>query len=150
MRIRARLALYGAFVTAVAMLVFGLLLSWLARQSGPVDQDKELAAIAQQLVSEIDTLEPSELSAIAPLARADLATSTEPFIVVLESDGTVVYTNGHLDGLRVTTSPTATSRCRTSRSGSSAREARLRTSALPSATRSSTCRSPMPTDSSGV
>ena len=51
MRFRARLALYGATVTAIAMLGFGILLGILVGQSAPADQQKDLLAIAEETAS---------------------------------------------------------------------------------------------------
>ena len=61
MRIRARLALYGATVTAIGMLAFGILLGLLAGASVPEDQRKNLTEVAVQSAAAIEGLKSGKI-----------------------------------------------------------------------------------------
>lgn len=98
MKIRRRLALYGAGVVALAMLVFGLLLNWLGQATTPGEQDKTLAALATQTVDALAAAPVDALVASTPPVLVDLAESTETFVMVQLEDGTVLYTTGQLNG----------------------------------------------------
>ncbi len=101
MRIRARLALYGATVTAVAMLGFGILLGILVGQSAPTDQQKDLQVLAEQTVAGLGGLSRQDVAAAQPLGLVDPRQSTEVFVEVVDSDGTVLYATGGLTGTPV-------------------------------------------------
>ena len=75
MRIRRRLALYGAVVTAAAMFGFGLVLDALARTSVPEDQEQTLTTLAtESAASFVDA--PAELFAdVVPLLATDVGTT---------------------------------------------------------------------------
>jgi len=98
MRIRARLALYGATVTAIAMLGFGILLGILVGQSAPADQQKDLLAIAEATASGLENLTVEDVLAAAPLAQVDAATSTDSFVVIVDTEGARLYATGLVDG----------------------------------------------------
>lgn len=98
MRIRARLALYGATVTAIGMLTFGILLGLLAGATVPEDQRKSLQEVAAQSAASIDGLDAAAIGAVDPLSVVDLATSTEVFVVVVDQEGTPVYATGTVEG----------------------------------------------------
>ena len=99
MRIRWRLALYGAAVTGAAMLVFGILLGLLVNSAAPSDQDDNLAELAGEAAATFGAAAPEQLAAAPPLITIDLADSTEPYVALLEPDGTVVYSTGQVAGL---------------------------------------------------
>jgi len=101
MRIRARLALYGATVTAIAMLGFGILLGILVGQSAPTDQQKDLLAIAEASASGLGDLTVEDVVAAAPLAQVDAATSTDSFVVIADTEGESLYATGVVDGQAV-------------------------------------------------
>lgn len=98
MKIRRRLALYGAGVVALAMLGFGLLLNWLGQATAPVEQDKNLAVLAAQTVEALDAAPIRSLVPTSPPVLVDLAESTEAFVLVRLEDGTVLYSTGQLNG----------------------------------------------------
>jgi len=97
-RIRRRLALYGAVVTGVTMILFGALLNGLATSAAPEDRDKLLAALAAQASASLAEAPASEFDETSPLLPIDLADSTDQFIAVVGGDGTVVYTTAVLNG----------------------------------------------------
>lgn len=94
---RRRLALYGTGVAAGGMFVFILLLSGLGANGTREEQDRTLTTIAQTAAA---TLERGEAppAGYRPLVVTDLATSIEPFVLVLAKDGTVRFSSGHLEG----------------------------------------------------
>ena len=99
MRIRARLALYGATVTAIGMLAFGILLGLLAGASVPEDQRKNLRDVAVQSAEAIEGLSDAAIGEVDPLSVVDLASSTEVFVVVVDAEGAPLYATGTVDGV---------------------------------------------------
>src|SRR6267378_1215174 len=97
MSLRRRLALYGTGVAAAGMFVFILLLSGLGANGVREDQDRSLTAIADAAAA---TLQRGDASVTAnrPLVVIDLRSSTDPFLLVLDANGTVRYASGLLDG----------------------------------------------------
>ena len=89
MSLRLRLALFGAGVVALALLVFGLLLYALLSRSVTTNQDDALKARAQQAVRSLNSS--GQLRATAPVAPADTRTSTDIFIEVFDPSGAVLY-----------------------------------------------------------
>ena len=98
MKIRLRLALYGAFVTAIAMISFGVLLGLLVSRAAPEEQDRLLADLAAATVVALDDAPADSLLPTQPPVLVDLATSTDPYIAVVTEDGTVLYSTGQVDG----------------------------------------------------
>jgi signal transduction histidine kinase len=96
--LRVRLALFGAAVVALALVLFGLALYVLVARSVETNQDKELEARAAAAVSRLAATPPADLTPRAPLAPIDLGSSTEVFLEVLAPDGSVVYSTGVLNG----------------------------------------------------
>ncbi len=101
MRIRWRLALYGAGVTIVAVLVFGVVLSLLASGAAPADQQKELAALAERAVAGLAGVDAAGLAARDPLILVDATASTDAFLVVVAPDGEVLHATGTVGGAPV-------------------------------------------------
>jgi two-component system, OmpR family, sensor kinase len=91
MPLRARLALFGAGVVALALLVFGLLLYALLSRGVSTNQDDALRSRAQQAVVSLARSGP--LTASEPVAPADLRTSTEVFVEVFDGSWQVIYSN---------------------------------------------------------
>lgn len=89
MRFRWRLALYGAAVVALMMLLFGGILAGLANQSAPEDQRKLLAAQAEDLAEALTGADPSVVD-YPPIALVDLAESTEAATLVVDPEGSVI------------------------------------------------------------
>ena len=98
MRIRRRLALWGAAVVGIAMLLFGSLFNVLAQTSAPNEQDKALAELADQFASELADAPAPLLAEIEPPVRLDLATASDPFVAVVDEAGSVLYSTGQIDG----------------------------------------------------
>jgi two-component system, OmpR family, sensor kinase len=91
MPLRARLALFGAGVVALALLVFGLLLYALLSRGVSTNQDDALRSRAQQAVVSLERSAPPTAS--EPIAPADLRTSTEVFVEVFDGSWQVIYSN---------------------------------------------------------
>jgi two-component system, OmpR family, sensor kinase len=87
--LRLRLALFGAGVVALALIVFGLLLYALLARSVTTNQDDALKARAQQAVASLNAS--PQLTAAPPVVPTDLHTSTEVFVEVFDSSWTVSY-----------------------------------------------------------
>lgn len=89
MRYRWRLALYGAGLVAIMMLLFGGLLSGLVTAAAPDEQAKTLGNQAQALADALDGAEPAAV-AYPALARVDVATGQEAAISVVDESGTLI------------------------------------------------------------
>jgi len=98
MPLRRQLALYGTSVAAAGMVVFILLLSGLGANGVRDDQDRNLSAMADASATALQRGDAIP-SAARSLVVTDLATSTEPFVMVLTADGSVRYTSGLLAGV---------------------------------------------------
>ena len=98
MSLRLRLALFGAAVVALALILFGLAIYGLVARSVDTNQDKELTARAAAAASGLSSTPASGLAPRAPLAPVDLRNSTEVFIEVLSPNGSLIYSTGVLNG----------------------------------------------------
>lgn len=87
--LRARLALFGAGVVALALVVFGLLLYMLLSRGVTTNQDDALRSRAQQAVSSLNGA--AQLTPAEPVAPADLRTSTDVFVEVFDPSWVVLY-----------------------------------------------------------
>ena len=95
MSLRLRLALFGAAVVALALLVFGALIYTLLSRGVNTNQDTLLRDRARQAASSLSaTGLPGDQQLIAP---ADVRTSTDVYVEVLDTNGTVVYSTAALD-----------------------------------------------------
>ena len=90
MSLRLRLALFGAGVVALALLVFGVLLYALLSRSAFSNQDDALRARAQQAVASLNSS--PQLTAVPVVAPTDLRTSTDVFIEVFDESWSLLYT----------------------------------------------------------
>jgi signal transduction histidine kinase len=97
MPLRRQLALYGTTVAAAGMVVFILLLSGLGANGVRDDQDRNLSAMADAAATALQRGD-ATLNVARPLIVTDLATSMEPFVMVLTPDGSVRYASGVLGG----------------------------------------------------
>jgi len=98
-KIRRRLALFSAAVTAAAMIVFGVLIGALGAASAPSDQEKSLQAAATEAVTAYGATHPGDLAGQPlPPILVDIATSTDMYLAVYEDDGTPIYATGRIDG----------------------------------------------------
>ena len=98
MRIRRRLVLYAAGVALAGMVVFVVILGALLAGGVNQKQDEALAALANSTVTALVKLPPGQVSPAMPLVQTDLATSTDSWVEVLASDGSVLYATGQLAG----------------------------------------------------
>ncbi|HKW70507.1 MAG TPA: HAMP domain-containing sensor histidine kinase [Candidatus Dormibacteraeota bacterium] len=89
MSLRLRLALFGAAVVALALLLFGLLLYALLSRGVVTNQDDALRTRAQQAVKSLDAS--PQLVATSVVAPADLKTSTDIFLEVFDPGWSVLY-----------------------------------------------------------
>src|SRR5215831_1486960 len=94
MPLRLRLAIFGAGVVALALVVFGVLLYTLLARSVTSNQDDALRTRARDAISTIGAL-PSRQPPVAP---ADLARSNDVFIEILAGDGSVLYSTAVTNG----------------------------------------------------
>ena len=95
MSLRVRLALFGAAVVALTLLMFGGLLYALLSRSVGSNQDDALRARAQ---SAARTLEGTSITAQPAIAPADLSGSTDVYVEVLDARGMPVYATAQLNG----------------------------------------------------
>ena len=91
MPLRTRLALFGAGVVALALLVFGLLLFALLSRGVSTNQDDALKSRAHQAVASLNS--GGALTASTPIAPADLRSSTDVFVEVFDSSWALLYTS---------------------------------------------------------
>jgi len=96
MSIRVRLALFGAAVVALTLLLFGTLIYALLAHSATTNQDASLRDRAQQAVSQLNAT--PGLTPRDPIAPADLRSSTEIFVEVFDRQWSLVYSTGVLNG----------------------------------------------------
>src|SRR5579864_7881706 len=94
--LRARLALFGAAVVALALVLFGLLLYALLARGVTTNQDDALRSRAQYAVRSLDAT--GQVVPQAPIAPADLRTSTDVFVEVLDRGWAPVYATAVIDG----------------------------------------------------
>jgi signal transduction histidine kinase len=92
--LRLRLALFGAAVVALTLVLFGSLLYALLSRSVNTNQDDALRTRATQSAASLG----AEPAARGPVAPVDLHSSTDVFIEVLGQDGAVLYSTAVLDG----------------------------------------------------
>ncbi len=89
MSLRVRLALFGAGVVALALGLFGLLLYALLARGVTSNQDDALRARAGQAVVSLDASGMPPFS--SPVAPTDLKSSTDVFVEVFDSAGSLLY-----------------------------------------------------------
>jgi two-component system, OmpR family, sensor kinase len=94
-KIRRRLALLGTVLATGTIALFAWLLISLASHTAPADQLTRLRALADATATAF------EPGATRPPVVTDAADSLEPFVVVLDRAGAVVYTDAELAGAPV-------------------------------------------------
>lgn len=98
MPLRARLALYGACVVALAVLIFGVLVYALIVIGLARQRDRTLVTRGQETataLAQVQTLDPRRLSVLAPI---DLTHSSDTFVEVLSTDGQPLSSSGTING----------------------------------------------------
>ena len=96
MSLRLRLALFGAAVVALTLVLFGGLLYALLARSVTNDQDTALRARAGQAIAALGVA--PDLTPRAPVAPADLRNSNEVFVEVFDRSWSLVYSTAVLNG----------------------------------------------------
>src|SRR5216683_2836555 len=95
MSLRSRLALFGAAVVALALVLFGVLVYTLLALSVTNNQDTLLRARARQAASATNNV---DLSPHPLIAAADLKDSTDVYVEVLDPNGVPLYATAMLNG----------------------------------------------------
>jgi two-component system, OmpR family, sensor kinase len=103
MSLRLRLALFGVAVVALTLVIFGGLLYSLLARGVNTNQDDALRGRAGQAAAALNAA--PDVAPRSPVAPADLRTSTEIFVEVLDRNWSVVYSTGVLDGAAPTIAP---------------------------------------------
>jgi two-component system, OmpR family, sensor kinase len=101
--LRLRLALFGAAVVALTLVLFGALLYALLAHGVTTNQDDALRGRADQAAAALNATQ--DLTPRTPVAPADLGASTDIFVEVLDSSWSVIYTTGVLNGAPPTIAP---------------------------------------------
>ena len=96
--IRARIALFGAAVVAVTVVIFGVLVYLVVENSLVSQQDGTLSRGGDRNWS-ILQFGPHYVPGRNPFGQTDLRTSSEPFYEVFDSQGTALGSSAYLDGI---------------------------------------------------
>jgi signal transduction histidine kinase len=94
--LRLRLALFGAAVVAVTLVLFGALLYGLLGRGAATNQDEAVRGRAREAVGALNRA--SDLPPRAPVAPVDMRTSSEIFVEVVDQSWSVIYSTGELNG----------------------------------------------------
>lgn len=97
MPIRWRLALFGTGLTAAALLVFALLLGSIVGPGIEEDQDELLTGLAEAAAVSFEATNGAPDTVFSPIL-GEATTSDQPFIVVVDEDGSVRYTTALVGG----------------------------------------------------
>jgi two-component system OmpR family sensor kinase len=128
MPLRLRLALFGAAVVALTLVIFGSLLYALLARGVGTNQDDALRTRAHDAAAALASS--PDLAPRTPVAPADLKTSTDVFVEVLTADGSTVYTTAELGGAAPAVAPALLNQAAQHR-GAFATQGALRLYALP-------------------
>ena len=96
MPLRLRLALFGATVVALTLVLFGTLLYALLAHGATTNQDDALRSRAREAAASLNS--GSDLAPRTPVAPANLANSTDVFVEVFDRTWTVIYSTAQLNG----------------------------------------------------
>jgi two-component system, OmpR family, sensor kinase len=94
--LRLRLALFGAAVVALTLVLFGTLLYALLAHGATTNQDDALRSRAREAAASLNS--GSDLAPRTPVAPANLANSTDVFVEVFDPTWTVIYSTAQLNG----------------------------------------------------
>lgn len=97
MSLRLRLALFGAAVVALTLVVFGALLYALLAHGATTNQDDALRSRAHEAAASLNSAS-GGLTPSPPIAPADLRTSNDVFVEVFDPGWIVAYTTAQLNG----------------------------------------------------
>lgn len=98
MPIRARIALFGAGIVGLTILLFSVLLYALVVGSLDSEQDKALRKRAQQAVQALERFTPKDFQSQPARVPVDLRESVDVFVAVLGPDGRPITSTGEVDG----------------------------------------------------
>ena len=101
--LRLRLALFGAGVVALTLLLFGVLLYGLFSNGVTTNQDDALRARAGTAAAALGSA--ADLTPRSLVAPIELRTSNEVFVEVFDRNWSLVYSNGVLNGVAPTIGP---------------------------------------------
>jgi two-component system OmpR family sensor kinase len=96
MAIRTRIALYGAGVVFLTVVIFSVLVYFLVNRSVLQQQDAAVLRRSQQFLG-ADSAQFGGRGPREPIV-ADLRSSSDTFVEVLADDGTILYSTGFIDG----------------------------------------------------
>jgi two-component system OmpR family sensor kinase len=94
--LRLRLALFGATVVALTLVLFGTLLYALLAHGATTNQDDALRSRGREAAASLNS--GSDLAPRTPVAPANLANSTDVFVEVFDRTWTVIYSTAQLNG----------------------------------------------------
>jgi two-component system OmpR family sensor kinase len=94
--LRLRLALFGAAVVALTLVLFGALLYALLAHGATTNQDDALRGRAREAVASLNKA--PGIIGREPVAPADLRTSTDVFVEVFDPSWTAIYSTAQLNG----------------------------------------------------
>jgi signal transduction histidine kinase len=94
--LRLRLALFGAAVVALTLVLFGALLYTLLAHGATTNQDDALRGRAREAVVSLNKA--PGITAREPVAPADLRTSADVFVEVFDPTWTAIYSTAQLNG----------------------------------------------------
>lgn len=109
MPLRARIALFGTGVVALALIVFGLLADLLFSATAPGEQDKLLSRRAEAAVADVATDSPASFKphrADAPIDLRDSDNDDAVFVVITGAAGAAIVGTGEMDGFAPSFDPT--------------------------------------------
>lgn len=98
MSFRVQIAVFGAVVVGLALLVFSLLLYGLAAGSLGNTQDRDLAQRSERVLGSLSTAGSDAFGPQRSVATVDLAESNDTFVELVDSDGMVLSSSATLSG----------------------------------------------------
>ena len=99
MSFRVQIAVFGAIVVGLALLVFSLLLYGLAASSIGATQDRDLTQRAERLLGVLNAAGSDAFGPQRSLTAVDLAESNDTFVEVLDANGSVLSTTATFSAL---------------------------------------------------
>jgi two-component system, OmpR family, sensor kinase len=99
MPIRVRIALLGAGIVALALVVFSVGIGWLAAVSAPGEQDRDLSRRGGEIQTRVRMAAAEDFTPRPALAATDLANHVDIFVMVLGADGALLSSTGAIRGV---------------------------------------------------
>ena len=98
MSFRVQIAVFGAVVVGLALLVFSVLLYGLAAGSLGTTQDRDLTQRGERVLGSLSTASPDLFAPQRPLSAVDLADTNETFVEIVDSNGAILSSSATLNG----------------------------------------------------